>query len=164
MEETEERIAFSWEKVPQSADWGGCGAVPGSISHLFPKKAKEVLMSYSSNPRLTAYSRKLRKEMTKEERHLWYDFLKLLNISFHRQKTIGQYIVDFYCDKAKLIIELDGAQHFETTGVAEDRSRDLFLSNSGYTILRYANCDVNRNFRGVCEDILAHLPEKTKVQ
>lgn len=121
-------------------------------------------MSYSSNPRLTAYSRKLRKEMTKEERHLWYDFLKLLNISFHRQKTIGQYIVDFYCDKAKLIIELDGSQHFETTGVAEDRSRNFFLSNSGYTILRYANCDVNRNFRGVCEDILAHLPEKTKVQ
>ena len=121
-------------------------------------------MSYSSKPHLTAYSRKLRKEMTKEERHLWYDFLRLLNIPFHRQKTIGQYIVDFYCDKANLIIELDGSQHFDTTGIEEDKSRDLFLSSSGYTILRYSNSDVNRNFRGVCEDILAHLPEQTKIQ
>ena len=120
-------------------------------------------MFYSSNLRLTVYSRKLRREMTKEERHLWYDFLKHLNIPFHRQKTIGNYIVDFYCDKAKLIIELDGSQHFETTGIAVDQNRDLFLSNSGYTILRYANSDVNRNFRGVCEDILSHLPEGTKV-
>ena len=102
--------------------------------------------------------------MTKEERHLWYDFLRLLNIPFHRQKTIGQYIVDSYCDKANLIIELDGSQHFDTTGIEEDKSRDLFLSSSGYTILRYSNSDVNRNFRGVCEDILAQLSEQTKIQ
>ena len=119
-------------------------------------------MSYSSNPHLTTYSRKLRKEMTKEERHLWYDFLKLLDIPFHRQKTIGQYIVDFYCDRAKLIIELDGSQHFEATGIAQDQQRDLTLSDSGYSILKYANSDVNRNYHGVCEDILAHLPEGTK--
>lgn len=162
MEEDKERIAFSWEKVPpQGAD---VGRYPARFFIAFLKKAKEVLMSYSSNPRLTAYSRKLRKEMTKEERHLWYDFLRLLNIPFHRQKTIGQYIVDFYCDKANLIIELDGSQHFDTTGIEEDKSRDLFLSSSGYTILRYSNSDVNRNFRGVCEDILAHLPEQTKIQ
>ena len=120
-------------------------------------------MAYSSNPRLTKNSQSLRKNMTKEERILWYQFLRLLNIPFHRQKTIGVYIVDFYCDKAKLIIELDGSQHFEDTGVAQDQQRDADLRGMGYTILRYANSDVNRNLRGVCEDILNHLPSGTVV-
>ena len=70
-------------------------------------------MSYNSNRNLTANSQVLRKNMTKEERHLWYDCLKRLSIPFHRQKTLGVYIVDFYCDRAKLIVELDGSQHFE---------------------------------------------------
>ena len=105
-------------------------------------------MTYSSNPRLTKNSQSLRKNMTKEERTLWYQFLRLLSIPFHRQKTIGVYIVDFYCDKAKLIIELDGSQHFEDTGVAQDQQRDADLRGMGYTILRYANSDVNRNLRG----------------
>ena len=114
-------------------------------------------MSYSSNPRLTAYSRKLRKEMTKEERHLWYDFLRLLNIPFHRQKTIGQYIVDFYCDKANLIIELDGSQHYEAKGKEKDALRDSYLRSQGMTVLRYSNSDVNLRFGDVCEDIRNHL-------
>ena len=100
--------------------------------------------------------------MTKEERHLWYDFLKHLSIPFHRQKTIGCYIVDFFCDSAGLVIELDGSQHFEETGAAEDTLRDKVLAESGYTVLRYANSNINRNFRGVCQDILSHLPAGTK--
>ena len=105
-------------------------------------------VTYTSNAKLTPYAQKLRKEMTKEERHLWYDFLKHLDVSVNRQKTLGPYIVDFYCDKAKLVIELDGSQHFEETGAAKDKRRDQALSEEGYTVLRYANSEVNGNFRG----------------
>ena len=96
--------------------------------------------------------------MTKEERHLWYDFLVQLPCQFHRQFVIGNYIVDFYCPTAKLIVELDGAQHYEEEAAAYDRERDEYLQNLGYTVLRYTNIEFHRNFRGVCEDILNHLP------
>ncbi len=95
--------------------------------------------------------------MTKEERHLWYDFLKSLPIMVHRQKVIGNYIVDFYIAEAKLVIELDGSQHFETEGTQADAVRDEYLRSLGLTVLRYANFDVNYNFNGVCEDILNRL-------
>ena len=114
-------------------------------------------MNQTNNPTLTPYSKKLRCEMTKEERRLWYDFLKGLPVTFNRQKVIGNYIVDFYCGKAKLVIELDGSQHYEETGISEDYERDQFLSELGITVLRYPNSDVMKNFEGVCEDILRHL-------
>ena len=117
-------------------------------------------MSYTSNPRLTRKSQTLRKGMTKEERHLWYDFLKRLSIPFHRQKTIGLYIVDFYCDQARLIIELDGSQHFEETGIAEDQERDSVLNSMGYTVLRFPNSEIHQNFEDVCAEILKYLPDK----
>ena len=117
-------------------------------------------MSYTSNPRLTRNSQTLRKGMTKEERHLWYDFLKRLSIPFHRQKIIGLYIVDFYCDQARLIIELDGSQHFEETGIAEDQERDSVLNSMGYTVLRFPNSEIHQNFEGVCAEILKYLPDK----
>ena len=98
--------------------------------------------------------------MTKEERHLWYDFLKQLPITINRQKVIGNFIVDFYCASRKLIIELDGSQHFETQGKTKDSQRDEFLNSLGLKVIRYANSDINNNFRGVCEDILNHLSEK----
>lgn len=95
--------------------------------------------------------------MTKEERHLWYDFLKQLPVTVHRQKTIGNYIVDFYIAEAKLVIELDGSQHFEEEGRKKDESRDAFLKSQGLTVLRYANSDINQNFQGVCQDIWNHI-------
>ena len=95
--------------------------------------------------------------MTKEERHLWYDFLKGLPLTVHRQKVIGRYIVDFYCASAKLVIELDGSQHYEKAGRAADLERDAFLTEQGLTVLRYSNADVNRHFEAVCEDILRHI-------
>ena len=95
--------------------------------------------------------------MTKEERHLWYDFLKTLPMMVHRQKVIGNYIVDFYIAEAKLVIELDGSQHFEAEGQQTDAVRDEYLRSLGLTVLRYANSDVNRNFNGVCEDIWNRL-------
>ena len=114
-------------------------------------------MKNTHNPKLTANSRALRKEMTKEERHLWYDFLKTLPVTVHRQKVIGSYIVDFYIAKAALVIELDGSQHYEKEGVQKDTERDAYLRSLGLTILRYSNADVNYRFQGVCQDIWQHL-------
>ena len=107
--------------------------------------------------KLSGNARTLRKNMTKEERHLWYDFLKGLPIMVHRQKVIGPYIVDFYIAQANLVIELDGSQHYEEAGMKADRERDAYLNSLGLRVLRYSNLDVNRNFNGVCEDILRHL-------
>ena len=91
--------------------------------------------------------------MTKEERHLWYDFLRSYPIRFSRQKVLGKYIVDFYCMEAKLVIELDGAQHFEKENVEKDEERTAFLAGYGLRVLRIPNNEVTRNFRGVCEYI-----------
>ena len=114
-------------------------------------------MNEQYNSKLVQNSKKLRKEMTKEERHLWYDFLKNLPITVHRQKTMGKYIVDFYIASAKIVIELDGSQHYEIENQNADIQRDAYLSRSGCKILRYSNADVNNRFRSVCEDILLHL-------
>jgi len=100
--------------------------------------------------------------MTKEERHLWYDFFKLLHVPVNCQKVIGPYIVDFYCASAKLVIELDGSQHYEKTGQVKDKKRDEFLKQQGLTVLRYSNLDINRYFERVCEDILIHISVKTE--
>jgi len=107
--------------------------------------------------KLTSYSQKLRKEMTKEERHLWYDFLKKLPVTINRQKVIGDYIVDFYCNLAKLVIELDGSQHYEDNAIKYDAKRDEYLRSLGLTVLRYTNLDINKRFDDVCEDIWRHI-------
>ena len=91
--------------------------------------------------------------MTKEERHLWYDFLKGLPITIQRQKVIGQYIIDFYCAAAKLVIEIDGSQHFDSDKIEEDSLRDKYLNNLGLLVKRYANNEVNDDFGNVCADI-----------
>ena len=99
----------------------------------------------------------LRKNMTREERHLWYDYLRSLPVMVHRQKVIGRYIVDFYIASAGLVIELDGSQHYEPSGQEADRQRDAWLRSQGLTVLRYSNADVNYRFEGVCQDIWNHL-------
>lgn len=111
-------------------------------------------MNDTHNKKLTGNARALRRNMTKEERHLWYDFLKELPVMVHRQKVIGNYIVDFYIAEAKLVIELDGTQHYETEGKKKDASRDACLQEQGLTILRIPNNAIKENFRGVCEEIL----------
>ena len=110
-------------------------------------------MNGKNNPNLTNYSQQLRREMTKEERHLWYDFLKRLPVTFHRQKVLGYYIVDFYCASAKLVIEIDGSQHFESEGLKSDAIRDDYLNDLGLTIKRYSSAEVNQDFDSVCLDI-----------
>ena len=114
-------------------------------------------MAKSYNPHLVPFSQDLRRKMTKEERHLWYDFLKTLPVTFNRQKIIGDYIVDFYCASAKLVIELDGSQHFDETGLQRDAFRDHALRNMGLSVLHYSNLDIQQNFNAVCQDILKHL-------
>ena len=91
--------------------------------------------------------------MTKEERHLWYDFLKDFPMMVHRQKVIGDYIVDFYIAEKKLVIELDGSQHYEDVGKLADAERDAYFSELGIRVLRYSNADVNQRFEAVCQDI-----------
>jgi len=95
--------------------------------------------------------------MTKEEKHLWYDFLKLLPQTVNRQKVIGQYVVDFYCAGAKLVIELDGSQHCKEDGKAKDSERDAYLSGLGITVVRYTNLDIHERFDAVCADILHRI-------
>jgi len=109
------------------------------------------------NSKLTPNARKLRKDMTKEEHHLWYDFLKQLPMTVHRQKVLGNYIVDFYIASAKIVIELDGSQHYEKQHQDYDHQRDAYLVSLGNRVLRYSNADINHRFRDVCEDILQYV-------
>ena len=92
--------------------------------------------------------------MTPQERKLWYKFLKTLPYVVKRQHVIDNYIVDFYCDKTKTVIELDGSQHFEESGIADDIARDEHLRSLGLRVLRYSNADINNEFDAVCNDIL----------
>ena len=89
--------------------------------------------------------------MTKEERRLWYDFLRTHSLKFRRQAIIGRYIADFYCPQAKLIIELDGSQHYEDEAVQKDKERTYYLGQYGLKIIRIQNIDINNNFYEVCE-------------
>lgn len=91
--------------------------------------------------------------MTKEERHLWYDFLRSYPVRFLRQKVIDNYIADFYCHEARLIIELDGSQHYEEKGLLKDKIRTEKIESRNLTVIRIPNNEVNNNFTGVCEYI-----------
>ena len=102
-------------------------------------------------------ARILRKNMTPEERHLWYDFLKNISATVYRQKVIGSYIVDFYCAQANLVIEIDGSQHYSADGKLYDGDRDDYLRSLGLVVLRYSNRDIHENFHAVCEDIYFHI-------
>ena len=114
-------------------------------------------MNDHNNHLLTANAQKLRKAMTKEEKHLWYDFLKKLPITVNRQKVFGRYILDFYIPVRKLAIELDGSQHYDDEGIAKDRIRENYLKRFGVRVLRYTNLDINRSFNAVCYEICKEI-------
>ena len=116
-------------------------------------------MNRKHNPDLTTNARKLRKEMTKEERHLWYDFLRSYPVRFSRQKVLGKYIADFYSSEAKLVIELDGSQHYEADEMQKDAERTAFLAGYGLIVIRIPNNEIGKNFRGVCEYIDAAVKQ-----
>ena len=110
-------------------------------------------MDRKHNADLTTNARNLRKNMTKEERHLWYDFLKSYPVRFLRQKVIDNYIVDFYCHSARLIIELDGSGHYEEEGLLKDKIRTEKIEKRNLTVIRIPNNEINSNFEGVCQYI-----------
>ena len=102
-------------------------------------------------------ARELRKNMTPWERKLWYEFLRYYPVRFQRQKAIGNYIVDFYCAKAGLVLELDGGGHYEPSQMEKDTVRTQELEKMDLKVLRICNLDIDRNFQGVCEYIDANV-------
>ena len=116
-------------------------------------------MQPKHNKQLVPLARALRKNMTKEERRLWYDFLRDYPVRFSRQKVLGRYISDFYSAEAKLIIELDGSQHYEDENIRKDARRTEFLEAYGMRIIRVANNEITENFDGVCDYIDAVVRE-----
>ena len=98
-------------------------------------------------------ARRLRREMTPHERKLWFLFLRKYPVKIYKQRIIGKFIVDFDCAAAKLVIEVDGSQHYEPQGMAYDIERSAFLSALGLEVLRFSNREIDREFRGVCEQI-----------
>ncbi len=112
------------------------------------------------NPKLKKLSQELRKNLTDAERLLWSKLRmkQLKGLMFSRQKPLGEYIADFYCHQAKLVIEVDGGQHFSDDSIKYDRLRDEYLGNMGLTVLRFTNIDVTDNIEGVVEVIEQRLP------
>ena len=112
-------------------------------------------MNRIHNQKLLSRAQELRKNMTKEERNLWYDFLKDYPAIILRQKIIGNYIADFYCPKAKLVIEVDGFQHeLDPDIVKSDEERTKFFSEMGIAVFRIKNSDINKqNFAHICNEI-----------
>ena len=109
------------------------------------------------NSKLVPNAKALRRNMTKEEKHLWYDFLKRLPFAVKRQHNIENYIVDFYIANRKLVIELDGVQHSTPDSIEYDQARENVLSKWGIAVVRYTNRQVNQQFNDVCQDILNRL-------
>ena len=112
------------------------------------------------NKSMKENSRELRKCMTLQERKLWYGYLRDYPYKFYRQRSIGGYIVDFYCSAARLVIEVDGGQHFEPAELDYDAKRTAFLQNYGLEVVRVTNRDVDRNLRGVCDFIDMKIEER----
>ena len=123
------------------------------MGEVAPKGSEGAVMDNRRNHELISNARNLRREMTKEERHLWYDYLRYHPVKFRRQAVFGKFIADFYCAQAKLVIELDGSQHYEPENRQADQTRTEYLETFGVMVIRIANTEVMRNFRGVCEYI-----------
>ena len=114
------------------------------------------------NSALTPHAKELRKNMTKQERRLWHDFLRTYPIRILRQKVIGQYIADFYCARAKLVIELDGGQHYTEDGMQYDSEREQAMREYGIETIRYTNDDIDNHFDVVCGDIDKHIQNRVR--
>ena len=117
----------------------------------------KITMSYNYNKNNVAISQNLRKNMTPEEKKIWYGLLKRLPYTVNRQKTIGNFIVDFYVAEKRTVIEIDGIQHKTPENEAKDKERDAELNKLDIKVLRYSNKAVNMIFNKVCEDILMKL-------
>lgn len=117
-------------------------------------------MPTPKNKALLENAKELRKNMTRQERHLWYDFLRDYPVKIYKQKIIGNYIADFYCHSALLVIELDGSQHYMAEGADKDRKRTEVLEEMGIDVIRFSNREIDENFNGVCEKIDLVIKER----
>ena len=124
-------------------------------------KNKEAFTGYNSKMKETA--RSLRKNMTRQEKHLWYDFLRDYPVKWYRQRSVDRFIVDFFCFKARLVIELDGSQHYTEDGMEYDSIRTDILEKYNLEVLRFTNLEVDENFRGVCETIHGKVRERVQL-
>ena len=120
-------------------------------------------MSLPYQGKLIPRAKELRKGATKQENHLWYDFLRSYPVRFQRQKTIDGFIADFYCNAAKLVIELDRSQHYSDFGKAHDQWRSQCIEQSGIQVLRFSNGDIHERFQGVCMMIDRVVKERLAV-
>lgn len=112
------------------------------------------------NRKLTERARELRRNMTKQEKHLWYDFLCNYPVKIYRQRSIGRFIADFYCSRAHLVIEIDGGQHYTEDGLAYDKERTEALEKHELKVIRFTNREVDQQFEGVCWKINQTIQEE----
>lgn len=116
-------------------------------------------MSLDYNKKNIRLAKNLRRNATPQEKHLWYDFLSTYEMRFQRQKATDDFIADFYCHKAKLVIELDGLQHDTGMGMRNDAIRTEILEGYGLRVLRIPNAEIDARFEDVCEVIDAVVKE-----
>jgi very-short-patch-repair endonuclease len=119
-------------------------------------------LQINKNKKMLNFARRLRRNMTRHEKHLWYDFLQRYPIKIYKQRIIDNFIVDFYCHSARLVIELDGSQHYSKQGELQDEKRRLILEEYGFYILRFSNTDIDENFEGVCYMIDKTIKERLR--
>ena len=105
------------------------------------------------NHKMLPVARELRRKMTPQEKKLWYDFLRKYPVKFYKQRIIESFIVDFYCADARLVIELDGSQHYTEQGKEYDEQRTAILEQYGVQVFRFTNLDVDRHLDAVCAQI-----------
>jgi very-short-patch-repair endonuclease len=116
-------------------------------------RRKEAVRLIPKNHAMLPRARELRRNMTPQERKLWYLFLRDYPVKFYKQRIIASFIVDFYCSAAKLVIEIDGAQHSTVQGTEYDAQRSAVLAQYGLTVLRFSNSEIDRAFPSVCQTI-----------
>lgn len=123
---------------------------------------KEKNYNYTGyNSKLKEKAKYLRRNMTEQEKRLWFCFLKEYPVKFVSQRAIGNYIADFYCSKAKLVIEVDGSQHYTHEGMDYDENRTYVINQFGVEVIRFSNYDINENFEGVCTEIDRVVSDRT---
>lgn len=151
----DESVNYFLEVQYSLASPSGGGAPQGQRGLLTEKYVRDHMKNtyIVKNHRLVDTAKDLRRNMTQQERRLWHTFLKQYPVRIYRQRIINNYIVDFYCHQARLVIELDGSQHYTDEGIIHDNERTEVLQRYGISVLRFSNLDVEKNFRGVCEMI-----------
>ena len=134
----------------------------GEVAAKPTERGKMEQIPLKKSNKLLNVARILRRNMTRQEKHLWYDFLRHYPLKIHKQRIIDDYIADFYCHSARLVIELDGSQHYTSQGKMHDEERTEILERYGIYVLRFFNKDIDDNFESVCYIIDKVINERIK--